>query len=784
MNASTLRETVRSGFTFGTKARTLERLAGRLSLAQLCRQLILDSDDWRSDRDGVVDRIIETFPRGPIVVRSSANGEDSEADSLAGAFESVTNVAVTPTAIADAIDRVIASYGEIGGPQEVLIQEMVDKVAISGVILSRDLDTGSPYYVLNYDDFSGRTDTVTGGGESKMIQVQRGRPEALKSERMRQLVRIMAELEDVTGSSELDVEFCARADMTVFVLQVRPLAAKRKWDAPEDREIETALSTLRNDLPQIMGPVPVAAGSKTVLGVMPDWNPAEMIGRTPRRLATSIYERIITDSVWSQARAAMGYRVIDAPLMRTLVERPYIDVRLSLNSFLPSVIDDELAGRIVDWQLDRLAETPALHDKIEFEIAATCLDPSFDAYALEMRGAGFTGHEIEALQNGLAQITGDALTSGASGIAALAARPERLLAPAPSNQGPGSPGRAEARLVRTAENGTLPFSILARHAFIAVSFLKGLVVRGALSDSESDRFLMSVHTVAAELRDDTARLWAGRLDRESYLNTYGHLRPGTYDIQACRYDERPDLYLRQTGSTAEPAGTEPFELSPGTAIDIEKCLSELDLNITAKDLMSYMSAAIAARERAKFMFTRGVSDALKDLCEWGSEIGIPRQDIANIRLSDLVGAGGDTARLSELAEQGRAAHRLSQSTLLHHLITSPDDIDIVYPARGEPTYIGKNTVVAPVAVLARNQTPDLDGVIVLIESADPGYDWIFTHPIAGLVTQYGGANSHMAIRCAEFGLPAAIGCGERIFENLKQAAMLELDCSARRLSAH
>jgi len=200
--------------------------------------------------------------------------------------------------------------------------------------------------------------------------------------------------------------------------------------------------------------------------------------------------------------------------------------------------------------------------------------------------------------------------------------------------------------------------------------------------------------------------------------------------------------------------------------------------------MSYMSAAIAARERAKFMFTRGVSDALKDLCEWGSEIGIPRQDIANIRLSDLVGAGGDTARLSELAEQGRAAHRLSQSTLLHHLITSPDDIDIVYPARGEPTYIGKNTVVAPVAVLARNQTPDLDGVIVLIESADPGYDWIFTHPIAGLVTQYGGANSHMAIRCAEFGLPAAIGCGERIFENLKQAAMLELDCSARRLSAH
>ena len=33
-----------------------------------------------------------------------------------------------------------------------------------------------------------------------------------------------------------------------------------------------------------------------------------------------------------------------------------------------------------------------------------------------------------------------------------------------------------------------------------------------------------------------------------------------------------------------------------------------------------------------------------------------------------------------------------------------------------------------------------------------------------LVTQYGGANSHMAIRCAELGIPAVIGAGEKSFE--------------------
>jgi phosphoenolpyruvate-protein kinase (PTS system EI component) len=73
------------------------------------------------------------------------------------------------------------------------------------------------------------------------------------------------------------------------------------------------------------------------------------------------------------------------------------------------------------------------------------------------------------------------------------------------------------------------------------------------------------------------------------------------------------------------------------------------------------------------------------------------------------------------------------------------------------------------------------GTIVLIENADPGFDWIFSHEIAALVTKYGGANSHMAIRCAEFGIPAAIGCGEAIFSRLSAAGLARLDCAARRI---
>jgi phosphoenolpyruvate-protein kinase (PTS system EI component) len=78
-------------------------------------------------------------------------------------------------------------------------------------------------------------------------------------------------------------------------------------------------------------------------------------------------------------------------------------------------------------------------------------------------------------------------------------------------------------------------------------------------------------------------------------------------------------------------------------------------------------------------------------------------------------------------------------------------------------------------------TPEIAGAVVCIENADPGFDWIFLRGIAGLVTKFGGANSHMAIRCAELGVPAAIGCGEQTFDRVVRAGRVELDCAERKL---
>jgi len=97
-----------------------------------------------------------------------------------------------------------------------------------------------------------------------------------------------------------------------------------------------------------------------------------------------------------------------------------------------------------------------------------------------------------------------------------------------------------------------------------------------------------------------------------------------------------------------------------------------------------------------------------------------------------------------------------------------------------PNFITQKSVVAEV-ISDLSGGASLAGKIVLIPSADPGFDWIFTKNISGFVTMYGGANSHMAIRANELGLPAIVGVGEAEYNCLLNAKLLEIDCANNHL---
>lgn len=342
------------------------------------------------------------------------------------------------------------------------------------------------------------------------------------------------------------------------------------------------------------------------------------------------------------------------------------------------------------------------------------------------------------------------------------------------------------------EFGTVNFAILARHAFIAEALLRSACRRGAISTERLQLWKRSLHTVTTDLTTDYAAVFAGTQPADHFLARFGHLRPGTYDITSLRYDERHDLFATASGSNELESvhATRGFELQPDEEQALQRLLDERSWPVTAAGLLAYAGQAVQGREYAKLVFTRDLSDALALLNRWGGEVGLAREDLSYLDIFQLL----DTLASPLLDDIDRvvlnwvdkARHEYQQaiSLKLGHLISGADDVFVVPIHRSLPNFITQKRVEAE-GILLQQDTPvttALQGRIVCIENADPGYDWVFTRDIAGLVTQYGGANSHMAIRCAEFGIPAAIGCGEQLFSRLLRCRGIVLNCQDKTIN--
>ena len=145
----------------------------------------------------------------------------------------------------------------------------------------------------------------------------------------------------------------------------------------------------------------------------------------------------------------------------------------------------------------------------------------------------------------------------------------------------------------------------------------------------------------------------------------------------------------------------------------------------------------------------------------------------------LIEFPGDYYR--SLAARGKQMHDLSQSFKLSYLIRSPRDVFVVPQHHSVPNFVTQERVEAPLVHLGSTSSfeEDILGCVVCIENADPGFDWVFTRGIAGMITRYGGANSHMAIRCSEYGIPAAIGCGDVLFQKVLSANRCEINAGTK-----
>jgi glutamine kinase len=774
---------------FGTKAETLARLAPQLQRSYVLPLESFDYETWRGEQAACLDRAAKLEYAGSklLVVRSSAQREDGSESSCAGAFESILGVArEDPGALAEAIESVFASYGEPAGEDQVLLQPQLSEVRLAGVLFSRDLSTLGPYRIFNYDD-SGSTTSVTSGEDARLetyLRV-RGCQEPFPSPDLERAFAALEEVESLLGD-RLEIELAVDAAGEVCLFQARPMTVPAQ-DPQIDEAALDWLEKVRKKIEKLSRPHPQLCGTRSVFGVMPDWNPAEIIGVKPRALSLSLYKELVTDSVWAYMRHNYGYRNLRSfPLLVSFLGVPYIDVRVSFNSFVPRRLRESLAEKLVNHYVERLIAQPQAHDKVEFDIVFSCYYPGVREAVGSLAEHGFSGEEIGELLAELRHLTNQ-IVHPARGlylqdlerIETLRARHREVV-----ESDMSSVDKIYWLIENTKRYGTLPFSGLARAGFVAVQFLRGLVKTEILTTDELQSCLESLDTVTNRLGRDVGRLGRGELSREEFLDDYGHLRPGTYDILSPRYDEAFDRYFG-AASREETAARPSFELRPEQLRAVDAFLSKEGFELTAAEFMAFIKAGIEGREYAKLVFTRSLSAALVELEHLGRRCELSSDDLSHLDVRSVLSlySSLDGEDLREILlreiEANRRAYRLTQLVRLPDLIVSPDDVLHFHLDPSEPNFVTLGRVSAEVIRVEDLADQDPSGKIVCAPAADPGYDWLFTRQIAGLVTQFGGANSHMAIRAAELGLPAVIGCGERNYQTWSGASRLELDCAAR-----
>lgn len=775
------------------KGGTLRLLAPLLTSVRVDPGHIITRRAW-VEADHATDALAD-LAGVPVLVRSDARDEDSATASHAGRYDSIPLLG-TPGVreICRAVDQLFASYEPAHPDDAVFIQRLLTQVSATAVVTTVAPATAAPYTTVVIDPNPVGTDGVTGGTGGNVAwhvlhspvlprhtTIRRTDTSALLSAFLHAATEVGGAVSRLSGSQPLDLELLEDANGDIHLLQARPLVlpvgATTQAAAQIAEQAIAAVHSTQSAARQLIAP----HGGRGILSNTTDWNPAEMIGQRPHALAASLYAHAITNRTWARQRAEYGYRDLTGKvLMHMLSGQPYVDVTASLESFIPAATPQSTAERLLAAQLDLLHTNRSLHRSVEFTVATSSVDFSLRQRLANGPAGTLSPHERHELAIALAELTIAGLSRLTGDLDAIGRATQRrreiqlLTDPAE---------RYSALHSQIAGCAALPFAHVARAAFVATAFLRSSQEEGLADESSVNAFMQGLNTISATMRRDGHSVYEGRLSWAEFVDTYGHLRPGTYDLRERCYRDDPETFLRPF-VTSDPYLPDPdrgpqdwFTANHST---VAAQLDDLGLHVSVEELTTFTIAAIRGREAAKFEYSAWVCDLLESLYAATRPLGPTRARLVQWTIDDAYAWCHLGVAPSDVSIEHRfREYEVANLVHLPAVITEADDLTCFFEPPGTATYVGSERVCAPAH---HNPEPGsaIRGIVV-VERADPGWEWLLSGEVRGIVTAQGGANSHLAVRCAELGIPAAIGVGEDTMRTLRMATSLRLDCRNKRV---
>ena len=180
---------------------------------------------YLSNKTFYIKKIISIFKKNEIIVRSSALDEDSSKLSKAGKYDSVVVRDISFSKLENALNKVIKKFNN--DDDQIMIQNLISRPDISGVIFTKDKNTNSNYYEISYD-YSKKTDLVTSGSFNsslkKLVIHRSSKKIPIKFIKLISYVKI---IEKIFSNERLDLEFCIK-NKSIYIFQCRPLSGPKK----------------------------------------------------------------------------------------------------------------------------------------------------------------------------------------------------------------------------------------------------------------------------------------------------------------------------------------------------------------------------------------------------------------------------------------------------------------------------------------------------------------------------------------------------------------------------